>query len=85
MGSPRRYDPDNLVPYCENDEIRSSLDFSNGLTPFFAIVPPSVQPLQAMIVGEYEGCIRKIKAPRLERGVALRFIPFEYHMGGIAV
>jgi len=45
----------------------------------------AIYTLQAALVRKYKCGMSEIEAPFLERETAFRFIPFEYHMGGIAV
>src|ERR1700722_20013154 len=85
MGSPGRNNSYCRTAACENDEERPAVYFANRLTTLFAVVPSPINSLKTPRVGKHSRGIGEIKIPALEILAAFRFIPLEYHMGGIAV
>ena len=62
-----------------------SIHLAYCLAAFFSIVAPTVYALQATLVLEDPRRIVEVKATLLQRSPALCLVPFQYHMGGIAV
>jgi hypothetical protein len=85
MRSPCRDNPNRFAPLRERDEVNPAIYLANRLAAVLAIVAPSVQAFQAARVGEYPRRMGEIETALQEGAIAFRLIPFEYHMGGIAV
>jgi hypothetical protein len=85
MGSPCRNDPHRVAPLRESDKEGLAVHLANRLTAFLTIFTPLVYPLQAALVCKHARRVRKIEAAFYERLSTFFFVPFKYHIGGIAV
>jgi hypothetical protein len=85
MGSPCGNDAYNVAPQRENDEVCFSGDLSNRLAALFLVVASPIHALETTAVRKYKRRVCEIEAATRKRTATFRFVPFEYHMGGIAV
>jgi hypothetical protein len=85
MGSPGRNYPHRFFAPRESNEEGLAVHFADRLAAFLAIIAPPIYAFQPVRVGEHPRGMDKIEAALGIGPAAFRFVPLEYHMGGIAV